>query len=114
VTSVGSSGGTSPEPGLDLHEWETTWALIEEGRADDPDAALSQFADLVHRMLVASGYQVDDPVEREGEEREVVATYLAARETAERAEVGAASRGDVELAIDDLRTIFESLTAERE
>lgn len=94
------------QPGFDLHTWESTWASIEEDAAGDPDAALSQYADLVQRILAASGYALDDPVARQGEEVEVVRTYLTARETAERAEVGVASRSDVEQAIDDLRAVF--------
>ena len=54
----------------------------------------------------ANGYAVRDAVAREGEEREIVTTYLAARETAERAELGAASRSEVEQAIEDLRSVF--------
>lgn len=97
------------QPGSDLHLWESTWASIEEDVAESPDGALSQYADLVERMLVTSGYVLHDAVARAGEEPEVVTTYLSARETAERAEVGAASRSEVALAIDDLRAIFESL-----
>jgi hypothetical protein len=63
-------------------------------------------------MLRTRGFALDDPVAVEGEDPEVVTTYVAARETAERAEVGAASRGDVQLAIDDLRTLFEAITGE--
>ena len=46
-------------------------------------------------------------VAREGEEREVVATYHSARETAERAELGAASRGEVQQATEDLRSVLD-------
>ena len=97
------------QPGLDLHDWESAWASIEEDAEGDPDAALSQYADLVERMLVANGYALGDPVARQGDEPEVVVTYLAAREAAERAELGEASRGDVELAIEDLRSVFDSV-----
>ncbi len=38
--------------------------------------------------------------------------YRSARETAERAELGEASRGDVESAIEDLRDVFAALVAE--
>ena len=100
------------EPGLDLHVVESAWASIEEDAADDPDAAVSQFADLVHHLLVTSGYALDDPAAPEVEEPEVVKTYLSARETAERAELGQASRSEVELAIDDLRGLFESLASD--
>jgi hypothetical protein len=97
------------EPGLDRHEWESAWASIEDDLRDDPDAAVSQLADLAREMLLTRGYELDDPVERAGDEPEIVATYRAARETTERAEVGEASRGDVEAALDDLRTIYETL-----
>jgi hypothetical protein len=100
------------EPGFDVHEWESTWVSIDEDADDDPDAALSQFADLVERVLAATGYTVTDPVARQGEEPEVVVTYLAARDTAERAELGTATRSEVEQANADLRAIFDSLLAE--
>lgn len=101
------------EPGLDLHEWTSRWSSIDEEAADDPDVALSQFADLVERMLVARGYDVNDPVQSSGDEPEIVVPYRAARDTAERAELGEASRADVEAAIEDLRAIFETLVIER-
>jgi hypothetical protein len=101
------------EPGLDLHEWETMWASVAQDRDDDPDAALSQFADIVGRMLRSRGYNVDDPVEASGDEHEIVTTYFAARETAERAEVGSASRSEVDDAINDLEDVFDTVIAER-
>ncbi len=39
------------EPGLDLHEWESARASVEEDLEADPAAALSQLADIVERML---------------------------------------------------------------
>jgi hypothetical protein len=97
------------EPGLDLHEWRSRWASIEEDAADDPDAAVSQFADIAEQMLEANGYDSRDPVQLEGDEREVVASYRSARETAERAELGQASRSEVEDALENLRAIFDTL-----
>lgn len=76
------------------------------------DAALSQLADIAKEMLRAGGYAVDDPVAREGDEPEMVVTYLAARVMAERVELGQASRGEVQSATEDLRAIFETLAAE--
>ena len=38
--------------------------------------------------------------------------YLAARDTAERAELGDAARGDVEQAIEDLRAIYDSFASQ--
>lgn len=101
------------EPGLDLHEWESAWASVEEDLEADPAAALSQLADLVERMLRSRGYRIDDPVARAGGDPEIVVTYRAARETTERAELGEASRADVGTAIDDLRVLFDTLTTER-
>ena len=98
------------EPGLDLHEWESQWASVEEDLDGNPAAALSQFADIVERMLRAHGYHIGDPVGTSGDEPEIVVTYAAARATTERAEVGEASRADVESAIEDLRAIFDTLT----
>ena len=102
----------APEPGLDLHDWESRWASIREDADSDPDAALSQLADLVRTMLLERGYEVDDPVVREGDEPEIVVTYLAARQTAERAELEAASRTEVELALEDLGSVFETIATE--
>lgn len=99
------------QPGADLYSWESQWASVEEDADGDPDAAVSQYADLVERMLEANGYAVHDQVARAGEEREVIATYLAAREAAERAELGEATRGEVEQTIEDLRLVFGSSTS---
>ena len=101
------------EPGLDLHEWESTWASVEEHLEDDDSAALSQLADVVERMLIERGYSSTTPVTRSGEEPEIVVTYRSVRETNDRAELGEASRADVGTAMDDLRAIFETLTVER-
>jgi hypothetical protein len=101
------------EPGADLYEWESAWASVAENRDDDPDAAVSQFADIVARMLRARGYNLDDPVESSGDEAEIVTTYRSARETAERAELGQASRAEVEDAIADLEDIFDTVVEER-
>jgi hypothetical protein len=106
-----ATGYDREEPGLELHDWESVRASIEEDLADDPDAGVSRLADLVHRMLVESGYAVDDPVSARGAELEVVAAYRSARETGERAELGEASRGDVESAIEDLRDVYAALVA---
>jgi len=101
------------EPGLDLHEWESMWASVAEDRDDDPDAALSQFADIVERMLRTRGFNLGDPVEVSGDEPEIVTTYRSARETAERAELGQASRTEVDDAIADLEDIFHTLVVQR-
>jgi hypothetical protein len=101
------------EPGLDLHEWESQWASVAEEQDGDASVALSQYADIIERMLVARGYTVADPVAAAGDEPEIVRTYAAAREVAQRAGTGDASRADIGDAIEDLRALFEALTAAR-
>jgi hypothetical protein len=94
------------EPGLDRHEWESRWAVLEEDAHTDPEEALPELAGLVEEMLIEAGYDVTEPVARAGEEREVVAEYLAARETANRVNAGEdVDPGDVAAAINGLMAI---------
>jgi hypothetical protein len=103
------------EPGLDRHEWESEWQALEEQLADVPAQALTNADQLVERMLTERGYALDDPVAREGEDREVVAEYLAAREITRLVERGSdgVSPGDVGAAVNSYRAIFDYLIAER-
>ena len=102
------------EPGLDRHEWQTEWEALEPLVADSPAEALPEVHDLVERMLLGRGYALDDPVVREGEDREIVAEFLAASETTELLERGAnISPGDVAAAINGYRELYEYLIAER-
>ncbi|MDQ3875857.1 MAG: hypothetical protein M3322_10010 [Actinomycetota bacterium] len=103
------------EPGLDRHEWESEMQALEPELEDSPADALPELADLVERMLLERGYDVADPVVREGEEREVVAEYLAAREISDRVERGEdVGPGDVGAAIRGLRSIYDFVIAELE
>jgi hypothetical protein len=72
------------EPGLNHHEWETEWQTLEPLVVDAPAEALPELDRLVERMLVESGYQLEDgEVERsteEGIDPAVLAGYRAARE----------------------------------
>ena len=72
-------------------------------------SAVCQFADIVRLALDASGHDAADPVAAAGDEPEVLVAYRAARDTAERAELGSASRSELEQAIADLREVFESV-----
>jgi hypothetical protein len=102
------------EPGLDEYDWQSEYASFEEDLEDDPAATLPQLADLLERMLGERGYDLDDPVVREGEERGIVADYLAARETSDRVERGEnVDPGDIGAAIVNLHELFEVLVAER-
>jgi hypothetical protein len=61
------------------------------------------------------GYALDDPVAREGDEREVVADFLAAREITRLVEEGSdgVTPGDVGAAVKGYRSIYEYLIAAR-
>jgi hypothetical protein len=103
------------DPGLDRHEWESEMAALEDDLRDDPASALPDLDGLIGRMLEESGYDVTDPVVREGEERELVAEFLAAREIKDAYEQGSdeLSAGDIGAAINGYRAIFEYLVTNR-
>ena len=94
------------EPGIDRHEWDSRWGQLEEDVRTSPAEALPELADLVEEMIVEAGYDIADPVARAGEEREVVAEYLAAREIADLVDAGEdVDPGDVASAINGLTAI---------
>ena len=103
------------EPGLQRHEWESRWQALEEQLAESPAEALPELDQLVEQMLDERGYALDDPVGREGDEREVVDEFLAAREIKRLVEADAdgVSPGDVAAAVNGYRSIYEYLIAER-
>ena len=102
------------EPGLDRHEWESRWQSLEEELEDSPRDVLPELDLLVEQMLEERGYAVDDPVAREGEDREVVAEFLAAREITRLAadDPDAVSPGDVAAGVNGYRSIYEYLLEE--
>jgi hypothetical protein len=105
---------STPEPGLDLHEWESEFASIEPDFEDDPAGALVELTNLVGRMLSARGFALDDPVADDGEEPEILATFRAAREFSRRVESEAdVDPGDIASAINDLRDVYDYLITER-
>jgi hypothetical protein len=103
------------EPGLDRHDWQSHLEGLDDDLHADPFDALPELADLVERMLMEADYDVADPVARDGEEREIVAEYLAAREIANLVEQGntTISPGDVAQAINGLRAVADFLVRER-
>jgi hypothetical protein len=103
------------DPGLNQYDWETEFEALEEDLESDPVATLPELDRLVARMLEETGYDLADPVVRAGDEREIVAEYLAAHETADAVDRGDedVSAGDVADAINGLRAVFDSLVAER-
>jgi len=103
------------EPGLDRHEWESRWQALEEPMSDAPAEALPELDALVQQMLAERGYAIDDPVAREGDDREIVAEFLSAREITRMLDQGSddVSPGDVAAAINGYRSVYEYLRAER-
>ena len=100
------------DPGLNLHEWESEWEALEEDLRTDPAQTLPELDGLVARMLEESGYDLTDPVVREGEEREVVAEYLAAHEITQAVERDSdVDLGDVAAAVNGYRALFDHLVA---
>jgi hypothetical protein len=103
------------EPGLGRHEWESELASLEDDLRDDPAEALPDLDGLIARMLEESGFDLGDPVARDGDEREVVAEFLAAREITQAVERDApnVSPGDVASAINGYRAIFDHVVGNR-
>ena len=103
------------DPGVDRHEWEGEMAALDEELRDDPTSALPDLDALVERMLEDSGYDLSDPVVREGDEREIVAEFLAAREIKDAYERGSEelSAGDIAAAINGYRAIFDYIVSTR-
>ena len=106
--------GEMLEPGLDRHEWESEWASLQEELEDSPADVLPELDMLVGRMLDARGFELDDPVVREGEERDIVAEFLAAREITRLRtdDPDAVSAGDIAAALNGYRAVYESLIEE--
>lgn len=89
-------------------------ASLDEDLHEDPVGALPELARLVERMLEETGYDIADPVARDGDEREVVAEFLAARELSRLVERDADDDpGDVAAAINGYRAIFDYLVSNR-
>lgn len=103
------------EPGLDRHEWESRWQSLEEELEDSPRDVLPELDELVEQMLNERGYAIDDPVAREGDDREIVAGFLAAHEITQLLadEPDAVSPGDVAAAVNSYRSLYEYLIEER-
>ena len=104
------------EPVLDRHEWETEWEQLEPLVVDAPAAALPELDDLVARMLAEAGYPIEtqDPIDDEGIDPEVLASFQAAHETRLQVDRGEdVDPGDVGQAVGLYREIYEHLLATR-
>jgi hypothetical protein len=101
------------EPGLDLHEWKTRWQELQDLAADDPAETLPEIVRFVRQMLVERGFDLSEPVTAEGEDPDVVRDFLAARDVAAAVEAGDADPGDIAVALENLREIYEYVVTDR-
>lgn len=105
---------STPEPGLDRHEWETELQALEPELADAPAEALPDLQKLVVRMLAERGFAPDDPIGSDGDEPEVIAEFRAATETVRALERGDdVDPGDIAAAVNGLRAVFDYLVTAR-
>jgi hypothetical protein len=102
------------EPGLDKHLWESWWEQFDEDVQTSPGEALPELDRLIAQMLEARGYAIDDPVAGGGDDRDVVADLLAAREITRAVEQGKeVDPEDIETAIENYRSLYEYLIVDR-
>jgi voltage-gated potassium channel Kch len=102
------------EPGLDKHLWESWWQQFDDDVQTSPAEALQELDGLIAQMLEARGYAIDDPVTRAGDDRDVVADFLAAHEIAEAVDRGKeVDPEDIETAIGNYRELYEFLIEDR-
>jgi hypothetical protein len=112
--TIGSEGGAddiddpSDAPGIDLHIFETDWALAWEDVPESPAESLPVLDDIIGRMLVATGYDPSDPVTSEGEELEVLDRYQTVHEALQAGTLGD-DPGDVADAINALSEVYDAL-----
>jgi hypothetical protein len=106
---------STPEPGLDLHEWQTEMEQLNEQLEDSPLEALPELADLIQRIMIEREILTEngEPVTEESRDPELVDRYRSAREVATQAEAGDADPGDLADAINNLRELFDHLVVER-
>jgi hypothetical protein len=110
-----SDDNPNPDPGLDLYDWTSEWASLEDDMKDAPSESLPLVADLVARMLEERGIEIDEEdVVAEGTDPEIAAEYREAQRIAASARDGEdVAPGDVASALAGFRNLFEYLTSER-
>ena len=103
------------EPGLDVHQWESEWASLEDDIADSPETALPLVHELVTRMLKERRILDENLVVAEGADPDWFRTWEAGKELVAvlddlDAEV---DRQDLIDQIEEYRALFDALVAER-
>jgi hypothetical protein len=112
--TIGSEGGAddvddpSDAPGIDLHIFETDWAVAWEDVPSSPAESVAVLDEIVGRMLGAAGYDRGEPVTAEGEERELLDRYGSVHDAVEDGTLGD-DPGDVADAINSLTEVYDAL-----
>ena len=103
------------EPGLDVHEWQSEWASLEDDFTDSPETALPQAHELITRMLTARQILDECCVARAGAAPDCVRTWDAGRALVARLDDPElqVERQDVLDQIEEYRGVFEALIEER-
>jgi hypothetical protein len=102
------------EPGLDRHEWESEWASLEDGFADDLADSLRHVHELMGRMLRERGVLDESFVAREGADPELLRPWEAAAEVVRKLDEEAdVEEGDVRETLENYRDLFNTLLVER-
>jgi hypothetical protein len=103
------------EPGLDIHEWESEWASLEDDIVDSPETGLAYVHELMTRMLKERGILDESLVLTEGADPEWVKTWQAGTELVRKLDDPAVDveRDDILEQIANYRELFETLLAER-
>ena len=103
------------EPGLDVHQWESEWASLEDDIADSPETALPLVHELVTRMLKERRILDENLVVAEGADPEWFRTWEAGKELVALLDDLDADvdRQDLVDQIEEYRALFEALVAER-
>jgi hypothetical protein len=117
VSTLGPSGndpdaGLQPDVGADLHVWVTRWNQIEEDRADAPEEALEEAADLLDEMFETLGVPTR-PTEAP-ETEDLVKAREQIRDVIDRTNHETpVAREEVDDAFDEARRTFELLVTGR-
>jgi hypothetical protein len=112
--TIGSEGGAddvddpSDAPGVDLHIFETEWAVAWEDVPTSATESVPVLDDIVARMLATAGYDLGEAVTAEGEERELLDRYESVHEAVEAGTLGD-DPGDVADAINSLSEVYDAL-----
>jgi len=103
------------EPGLDIHEWESEWASLEDDAANSPESSLLVIHELITRMLQERGILDDSLAVVEGVEPDWVGTWQAGRELVVLVDDPAqdVDEQDIVDQLDQYRDLFEALLQQR-